>query len=90
MPDLRFALGQVIIGPLNFALVAACLHQTLAATAQVEYVQVAAVYVIKTPPLRRAAGRAMKYLLVSALPRLVWRETKHAWQLSSRRSGIAD
>jgi glycosyltransferase 2 family protein len=46
MPDLRLALGQVIIGPLNFALVAACLHQTLAATAQVEYVQVAAVYVI--------------------------------------------
>ena len=46
MPALRLALGQVIIGPLNFALVAACLHQTLAATAQVEYVQVAAVYVI--------------------------------------------
>jgi uncharacterized membrane protein YbhN (UPF0104 family) len=46
MPPLRLALGQVLIGPLNFALVAACLHQTIAAVADVGYFGVAAVYVI--------------------------------------------
>jgi uncharacterized membrane protein YbhN (UPF0104 family) len=44
MPAFRLALGQVVIGPLNFALVAACLHQTLVATAEVGYIQVATVY----------------------------------------------
>jgi uncharacterized membrane protein YbhN (UPF0104 family) len=46
MPTLRLALGQVVIGTVNFALVAACLHQALAAIAEVSYPGVAAVYVM--------------------------------------------
>jgi uncharacterized membrane protein YbhN (UPF0104 family) len=46
MPPLRLALGQIVIGPLNFAFVAACLHQALAAVEDVSYLAVAAVYVI--------------------------------------------
>lgn len=46
MPSLRLAIGQVIIGPLNFACVAACLHQALAALSEVAYAGVAAAYVI--------------------------------------------
>jgi uncharacterized membrane protein YbhN (UPF0104 family) len=45
MPPLRLAIGQVIIGPLNFACVAACLHQALAVS-DVAYLGVAAAYVI--------------------------------------------
>jgi glycosyltransferase 2 family protein len=48
MPNLTLAIGQVIIGPLNFACVAACLHQALAATAETSYLSVVAVYVIAT------------------------------------------
>jgi uncharacterized membrane protein YbhN (UPF0104 family) len=46
LPSLKLALGQTIIGPLNFAFVAACLYEALAATADVTYLGVAAVYVI--------------------------------------------
>ncbi|HEX2135736.1 MAG TPA: lysylphosphatidylglycerol synthase domain-containing protein [Microvirga sp.] len=46
VPRLRHALAQVVIGPLNFACVAACLHQALAAVADVTYLGVASVYVI--------------------------------------------
>jgi glycosyltransferase 2 family protein len=46
LPSLRLALGQTIIGPLNFAFVAACLYEALAAAADVTYLGVAAVYVI--------------------------------------------
>ena len=46
VPPLRLALGQLVIGPLNFAFVAACLHQALAAVDDVSYLAVAAVYVI--------------------------------------------
>ncbi|HEX2217004.1 MAG TPA: UPF0104 family protein [Xanthobacteraceae bacterium] len=46
MPEWRLALGQIIIGPVNFAFVAACLHQTLAGVGEVSYFAVAAVYVI--------------------------------------------
>ena len=45
-PSLRLAIGQLIIGPLNFACVAACLHQALSAAADVTYLQTATVYVI--------------------------------------------
>jgi uncharacterized membrane protein YbhN (UPF0104 family) len=45
-PNLKLALGQVLIGPLNFAFVAACLYEALAATAEVTYLGVATVYVI--------------------------------------------
>ena len=46
MPSLKLALAQVVIGPLNFAFVAACLYEALAASAEVSYLGVAAVYVI--------------------------------------------
>jgi uncharacterized membrane protein YbhN (UPF0104 family) len=46
MPPLRLALGQAVIGAVNFAFVAACLHQVLAAVTDVAYVGVASVYVI--------------------------------------------
>jgi uncharacterized membrane protein YbhN (UPF0104 family) len=48
MPAFRLAVGQVVIGPLNFACVAGCLYQTLSALSDVEYLAVAAVYVIAT------------------------------------------
>ena len=48
MPPLRLALAQLVIGPINFALVAAVLHQALAAIADVAYFGVASVYVIAT------------------------------------------
>jgi uncharacterized membrane protein YbhN (UPF0104 family) len=44
-PSLKLALAQVVIGPLNFAFVAACLYEGLAAVADVTYLGVAAVYV---------------------------------------------
>jgi glycosyltransferase 2 family protein len=46
VPPLRLALGQIVVGPVNFACVAACLYQTLAAVGDVPYLGVASVYVI--------------------------------------------
>lgn len=46
LPVLPLAAGQVAVGTLNFACVAACLHQLLAAFSDVAYLKVAAVYVI--------------------------------------------
>ena len=46
LPSWRLALAQIVIGPLNFAFVAACLHQALAGLGDVSYLAVAAVYVI--------------------------------------------
>lgn len=46
MPPPRLALAQLVIGPLNFACVAACLHQTLLAVADLPYLAVASAYVI--------------------------------------------
>jgi glycosyltransferase 2 family protein len=46
IPAFRLAAGQVLIGSINFAFVAACLHQALAAVADVAYLGVASVYVI--------------------------------------------
>lgn len=46
MPSIRLALAQLVIGPLNFALVAACLHQTLSAVVEVPYVSAVTVFVI--------------------------------------------
>lgn len=45
LPLLPLAAAQVAIGALNFACVAACLHQLLAAFSEASYLQVAAVYV---------------------------------------------
>ena len=46
MPPPRLALAQLAIGPVNFACVAACLHQALAGVGEVSYLGIAAVYVI--------------------------------------------
>lgn len=46
LPTLKLALCQFTIGPLNFALVAACLHQALATVAEIPYPEVAATYVL--------------------------------------------
>jgi hypothetical protein len=45
MPPLRLALGQVCIGPLNFACVAACLTAAVSAASQAAYLDVATAYV---------------------------------------------
>ncbi|WP_406856020.1 lysylphosphatidylglycerol synthase domain-containing protein [Alsobacter sp. KACC 23698] len=45
-PPVRLALAQVVVGAVNFALVAGCLHQALASQAEVDYLSVASVYVI--------------------------------------------
>ena len=46
MPPMRLAMAQLVIGPLNFACVAGCLHETLAAVLSTPYLGVASVYVI--------------------------------------------
>src|SRR5690606_25886258 len=46
LPKLPLAAGQVAVGTLNFAFVAACLHQLLLAFSEISYLKVAAVYVI--------------------------------------------
>jgi glycosyltransferase 2 family protein len=46
MPPLRLALAQLVVGPINFAFVAACLYQTLADVGEVSYLAVATIYVI--------------------------------------------
>jgi glycosyltransferase 2 family protein len=45
-PPFAIAVGQVVIGTTNFAMVAACLHQTLSAVQDVSYPTVASVYAI--------------------------------------------
>jgi glycosyltransferase 2 family protein len=46
MPPMRLVAAQLVIGPLNFACVAACLHESLAAVVSMPYLGVASVYVI--------------------------------------------
>ncbi len=46
MPPLKIAAPQIVIGTLNFACVAACLHQLLLAFGSQAYLKVAAIYVI--------------------------------------------
>lgn len=46
MPGVRLAAAQVVVGTVNFAFVAAALHQALMAVADVGYTEIAAVYVI--------------------------------------------
>jgi glycosyltransferase 2 family protein len=46
LPRLPLALAQVVIGPVNFACVAACLYHVLAGVNEVSYFAVATVYVI--------------------------------------------
>ncbi|MBX9761278.1 MAG: lysylphosphatidylglycerol synthase domain-containing protein, partial [Beijerinckiaceae bacterium] len=45
-PPLRLAMGQIFIGALNFAFVAACLHQAIRAVADVDYPSAATAYVL--------------------------------------------
>lgn len=46
MPDVKLALLQILVGSVNFAFVAACLHSSIAAFSDVPYPTVTAVYVI--------------------------------------------
>jgi uncharacterized membrane protein YbhN (UPF0104 family) len=46
MPGLRLAAAQIAVGTVNFAFVAAALHQALMAVADVGYTEIAAIYVI--------------------------------------------
>ena len=46
LPPFHLAVAQLLIGPINFAFVAACLHQVLSSVSDVSYFDVAAVYVI--------------------------------------------
>ncbi len=46
MPRLELAIGQVVIGTLNFVFVAACLHQMLVAQGDVSFVQTATAFVL--------------------------------------------
>lgn len=46
MPPLRLAAAQVAVGTMNFAFVAAALHQCILTVAEASFVEVAAVYVI--------------------------------------------
>ena len=46
LPPVRLAIPQVAVGTLNFAFVAACLHQLMTAFADLAYLKVAATYVI--------------------------------------------
>jgi len=46
MPSLKIALAQVIIGTINFALVAACLREVMAASADVSYLKAATAFVL--------------------------------------------
>ncbi|WEX09477.1 lysylphosphatidylglycerol synthase domain-containing protein [Chelativorans sp. AA-79] len=45
MPVLKLALGQVIVGPINFAFVAAALHQAALSLAEIPYLEVATAFV---------------------------------------------
>jgi uncharacterized membrane protein YbhN (UPF0104 family) len=46
MPPMRLVMAQLVVGPLNFACVAGCLYEALAAVASTPYLGVASVYVI--------------------------------------------
>ncbi len=46
MPPLRLAAAQIAVGTMNFAFVAAALHQCILTVAEASFVEVAAVYVI--------------------------------------------
>jgi uncharacterized membrane protein YbhN (UPF0104 family) len=46
LPDLRLALAQVVVGTVNFALVAGCLQQSLAVDLAAPYPDVAAAYIL--------------------------------------------
>ncbi|OWW04614.1 hypothetical protein ATY81_01105 [Rhizobium sp. R72] len=46
LPPLKLAIGQVVLGTLNFIFVAACLHQMLAASAGSNFVLTATAYVL--------------------------------------------
>ncbi len=46
MPSLKIALAQVIIGTINFALVAACLREVMVASADVSYLKAATAFVL--------------------------------------------
>lgn len=57
--------------------------EALADLALVALGAVAAIYVLRTPPLRRLVWRGLKYGLFTAGPTLLWQETTRAWAESA-------
>lgn len=57
--------------------------EALADLALVALGAVAAIYILRTPPLRRLAWRGLKYGLFTAAPALLWQETTRAWAESA-------
>ena len=52
---------------------------------------IAAYFVARNPPLRRAVWRALRYGVLNAAPNLLWRETTRAWnesRITNRESRI--
>jgi hypothetical protein len=44
---------------------------------------VAAIWILKTPPLRRATWRTIKSLVFTAAPAWLWQQTARAWAESA-------
>jgi hypothetical protein len=64
-------------------------NDTRAAVADLAVVGAAAIaayFVARNPPLRRAVWRALKYGALTAAPRVLWQETTRAWSLSGTNS----
>jgi hypothetical protein len=63
--------------------------ETRAAIADVVLVSIAAFgvyYVVRTPPLRRATWRLLKYGLFTAAPTVIWQEATRAWAESAHQT----
>lgn len=63
--------------------------RALADVAVVGLGAVAAYYVVRTPPLRRAAWRLLTYGLCTAAPAYLWREITDAWAASAPHAAAA-
>ena len=61
-------------------------RRALVDLAVVGVASVAAYFVLRNPQLRRTAFQVLKYVTLTAAPRLVWEETTRAWAVRSSRS----
>lgn len=46
LPEPRLAMAQAVVGPINFAFVAACLHQTISAAGEAEFLRTIGAYAL--------------------------------------------
>lgn len=82
----RSALGAFGPGPLEPGAGGPEPDETRAAIADFVVFGVAALavfYVLRTPSLRRATWRLLKYTLFTAAPAYLWHETTRAWEQTS-------